>query len=177
MNKKPVTTISPRWATLSGVFMILLGFVAIAVPFMMSIALELFLGWLLLFGGALQMVSAFNIRHKEGFFMQLLAGVLYFVVGGFMLFNPIKGAEIITIILAISFAVQAIMKIVAAVQLRPAKGWIWIMLNGVVTAVLAGVIFFSWPLDAMWVVGLLFGIKLLFIGWSVVMVATAASSK
>jgi len=173
MTKSQVTVNPRRWAILSGVFMIVLGMIAIALPMMMSLTLELFLGWLLLFGGILQVVSAVYTRHREGFFMHLLAGIIYFVLGGFLLVNPVRGVAVLTLILTISFAIQSIIKIIAAVQLRPEKGWLWIMINGIITGLLAAIICWDWAHRSLWIIGLLFGINLLFIGWSVVMIATS----
>ena len=64
-----------------------------------------------------------------------------------------------------------------ALQLRPAQGWGWMFFGGIVTLVLAVLIWTQMPGSALWVIGLLVGINLLFTGWGLCMVAIAMRPK
>jgi uncharacterized membrane protein HdeD (DUF308 family) len=156
-------------ALLAGSLMVLVGAIAITVPFFASVVIEMFLGWVLIAGGALLAVSSFHTRPLGGSFMRFLAGLLYLVVGLLLVLNPIKGVAVLTLLLAISFIVQGIIKLIGAWQVHPAKGWIWLMLSGAIALALGIIVWVQWPFDALWVAGLLFGINILFAGWSLIM--------
>jgi uncharacterized membrane protein HdeD (DUF308 family) len=51
--------------------------------------------------------------------------------------------------------------------------WGWAMLNGVVTFMCGAVIYRHFPKCALWVVGLLVGVELLFNGWTWIMLSLA----
>ena len=60
-----------------------------------------------------------------------------------------------------------------ALRLRRAQGWGWLLFGGIATVILALLIWMQWPASALWVLGLLVGINLLFTGWSLTMMAIA----
>ena len=104
-------------------------------------------------------------------------GLLIFVVGaltavaGFYLFNqPLAGLASITIFLAVYFVVTGIFELVSAFQIRPAEGWGLMLFNGIVTLVLGIMIWRQFPLSGAWAVGVLFGIKLVLSGWSLIFI-------
>lgn len=48
-----------------------------------------------------------------------------------------------------------------------------VLLNGVITLLCGVVVYRQWPEDALWVVGLLIGMEMLFNGWRWVMLSLA----
>ena len=56
-------------------------------------------------------------------------------------------------------------------RLRPASGWGWMLASGVIGIIAGALVWTGWPITALWVVGLIFGIKLLSTGVALVMVA------
>src|SRR3954452_9112971 len=110
----PVPTGLPRlsrlrrlwpWFLILGIALILLGVLAIGVPFVATLTTVLVFGILLLAGGVVQVVSAILARGWQGFFLHLLAGVLHFIVGGLMIERPLLAAEALTLLLAVAFFV------------------------------------------------------------------------
>ena len=61
------------------------------------------------------------------------------------------------------------MAIVAGFQAKPIKGWGWLVFSGAVAVILGVLILRDWPGTAQWLVGLLVGIRLIFAGWSMMM--------
>jgi uncharacterized membrane protein HdeD (DUF308 family) len=51
--------------------------------------------------------------------------------------------------------------------------WVWLLVSGIVDIVLAVIIVSGLPVTATWVLGLLVGINLLMMGFSILMVALA----
>ena len=59
-------------------------------------------------------------------------------------------------------------------QLKPAQGWYWPLVSGLISILLGIMILAKWPVSGLWVIGLFVAIELIFNGWSYVFVALAA---
>jgi uncharacterized membrane protein HdeD (DUF308 family) len=161
------------WFLALGIVQIVLGMIALGEAFLMTIFSVVLLGWLLIFGGVASIVHAFMERQWGGFFIDLLVGVFYCVAGLMMVANPGEAAVTLTLVISMFLIVGGIFRIVESlVGDLPHKGWVF--LNGAVTLILGILIWRQWPLSGLWVIGLFVGIEMLFYGWSLVMLATAA---
>ena len=81
------------------------------------------------------------------------------------MFQVGAGILTLTILLAAYFAAQGIVTIVASFKFS-GTGTMWLMLlSGIVSLVLAWMIFNGFPNSATWMLGLLFGINLIFTGF------------
>jgi uncharacterized membrane protein HdeD (DUF308 family) len=163
-----------NWLLALGIGLIVLGLLDIALPVVATLAIGIFVGWLLLIGGVAQIVHAFSARAWAGFTLHLLGGVLYLLVGGWMILNPLLGALALTLLLGAFLLIQGIFQISLALRIRPARGWGWPLASGVVTVLLAVLIYAGWPGSALWLIGLLVGLHLLMSGVSLTMLALAA---
>lgn len=162
------------WLVGVGIALIVLGTVAIARPGLASFGITLLIGWVILIGGIAQVVDAMRSRKRPGFLWHFLGGILYGFVGLVLVGYPLEGVVALTLFLAAFFLVEGIFKIAFSFKIRPAPQWGWGVISGVVSFVLAIMILAQWPLSAVWVVGLLVGIGMLFNGWSLVMLGFAA---
>ena len=162
------------WLLALGILMIILGVFAIGTPVVATIAFQVMLGWLLVIGGIAEAIHAFMAQNWRGFLFELLSAILYVVVGGLLLFNPLLGAAALTLLLAVFLVVEGIFKIVMALRVRDHRGWGWLLASGILSLILGAMIWAQWPASGLWVIGLLVGIQLLFTGWSLVMLALAA---
>ena len=161
---------SSLWLLLLGALLIVVGMVAISSTFIATLATVVIVGTLLMIGGAVEIVDAFLGRGWRGFWMHLLAGILYLVVGFLMVQNPAPAAAIFTLMLAAAFFVGGLFRIIVALSER-FYGWAWVLFNGVVTLILGIMILRRWPEASFWVIGLFVGIDMLFAGWSLVITA------
>lgn len=155
-----------------GIIFALLGFLAVALPGISTLSTELFIGWLLVFGGIVQLYRTFKGRHEgPGFVGSLLTGFLYVIFGILLVLFPIGGIFSLTILLTLFFIAEGIAKIILGVQLRPSSTWGWFILNGVLALIMAFIIWAGWPGTAFWVLGLLLGINMIFFGISLIFLA------
>jgi uncharacterized membrane protein HdeD (DUF308 family) len=127
-------------------------------------------GWLLIIGGALELAHGFVRRAWSGFFLDVLTGVLYLVVGFMFLRDPAETALTLTLMLALALMFVGIMRIIVAVS-SGFQHWVWLLLNGIITLVLGILILNQWPESGLWVIGLFIGIDMIFYGWALVMLA------
>lgn len=161
------------WFLALGIGLILAGIAAIAFPFLSTIAAKVMLGWLFLIGGVLMIIHAFQAPAWSGFLWELLIGVLYLVVGGYLAFFPLTGLLTLAIVLAALFIAEGIFEIVMAYRVSPHEGWVWLLLSGIAAIAVGVLIALGLPGSATWALGLLVGINLLFSGWSYVFLALA----
>jgi uncharacterized membrane protein HdeD (DUF308 family) len=82
-----------------------------------------------------------------------------------MLEDPVRAATVITLLLAASFFVGGLLRIIFSLVVR-FHAWPWVLLTGAVDLILGVLIFSGWPESSLWVIGLFVGIDLLFHGWS-----------
>ncbi len=160
------------WFLLLGVLLVLCGTVAFVFPIVGSAVAIDVLSILLMIAGAATFVGAFWAGKWSGMLLQLLVGLLYVAAGFVITERPVQALLTITIFLAVSFMVMGAFRILAAL-LYQFPQWGWALLNGVVTLLLGVIIFRHLPYSALWVIGLLIGIEMLFNGWTWIMLSLA----
>lgn len=164
------------WFMALGILMIVLGMVAIGAPFASGIAVDLLVGWLLVISGVAHGIHAFKASGWRGVVIQFLCGLLYLGVGVMMIVHPVAGLLALTVTVLVYFVASGIFKIILAVRVEhlPQRGWVTV--SGVLSLVLAIYIGGQFPDGALWLIGMLVGIEMLFSGWAFVMIAWAARS-
>lgn len=165
------------WFMVIGICLIVLGIVAIAFPFATTIAAKVFLGWIFLIGGLIQIFHAFSTQKWSGFFLDLLVGVLYVVAGGWLAFFPLTGILTLTVFLAAMFIAQGVLEVVMAFLVRPQEGWGWVLVSGLIAFAVGVLIFAHLPSAAVWAIGLLVGINMITSGWAYFFIALAAGKQ
>jgi len=164
------------WVVFLGIVLIVLGVAAITIPAMFTLAVAVLLGWILVVAGVVRFVHSFHAMRFGGFLWKLLGAVLYVAAGVVLLIYPLEGILALTLVLAGFFFLKGLTEVFLAFRLRPAPRWGWVLVDGIIALALAGFIWSAWPADSFWVIGLVVGIDLVFGGWSVLMLASAARS-
>ena len=149
------------WYILQSVLMILAGIMALVFPIISSVAIVIFLGWLLIFSGILQAFSLLDARHVPHFWLQLVSVVLSVLVGILFLRNPGAGVLTLTLLLIVFFMVEGISKIIFSLTIRPFPNWGWVFASGVIGILLAFYLWANTPVTAVWLLGVLLGIGLI----------------
>ena len=163
-----------RWSIVLSVLMIVAGLLAIVIPPAAGIAVTILVGWLLVFSGVTHFVYAWHTRSAGGMVWELLLGAAYLLIGGYILSHPLLGMLSLTLALAIYLLAEAILEFVLALLVRSRAGSGWLLLDGVVTLVLAVMIWRTWPSSTAWVLGMLVGFSMLFSGITRLMISLAA---
>ncbi len=154
----------------------LLGFAAILVPPIATLAFTLVIGWLFLFSGIVGLITTFYMRNAPGFWWSLFSAVVAVAAGLVLLRWPISGTISLTIVLITFFIMEGIITIMYAIDHRNQQSlrWGWMMASGIIDLVLAGIIFAGLPGSATWALGLLIGINMVFGGTAMIGMALAA---
>lgn len=168
------------WFKIYGVILVLLGAVSIVLPGIATLATTITVGWLLVAGGIFGLISVFQSGSgSPGFWWNLLTAILCVLAGAALLWNPIAAVQTLTIILAAYLLATGVSKALTALHYRGAipKAWGWMLFSAVVDIVLSAIIFMGLPGTAVWVIGLMVGINLLFTGFALITAAIYCRSE
>jgi uncharacterized membrane protein HdeD (DUF308 family) len=155
---------NPRYLLGLGVALIILGLAAVAVPLVAQLVFVAFLAGVLIVVGAGKVWHALKQPRGGAFLLSLAVSAAYLVAGLLMLFFPLSGFLALTILLAVFLVVKGGLKAAAAWHQRPEANWGWTMASGGLSVLLGLIIWFGLPGTALWVLGLLIGVDLIFTG-------------
>ena len=167
---------SANMSILLGVLCIIAGFLAIVSPFVAGTATTVFVGCLILASGILELFGVFRAENWKAGSLAFLSGGLSILCGAILLARPLFGLSVLTMLLVVYFLVDGIGKIFLAFKIKPESGWGWVLFGGIITTLLALLIWRQWPLSGLWAIGTLVGINILFSGWTMVAVGLAAKN-
>lgn len=173
MTSEVPTELEQNWRYLmgGGILIALLGIFAIFTPFVTGVALSIMLGAILVVGGLIHVADAFSARGLKGSLWQLVLALVYAAAGIALLANPVVGLTTLTLLVIGYFLAGGIVEVIMGLRMRGQPRWGWIVASGVVSLLLAGLLWIDFPSSALWAVGLLFGVSLLSSGISLIGIA------
>jgi uncharacterized membrane protein HdeD (DUF308 family) len=159
-----------------GVILTILGLAAMIMPPIAGLAITVILGWLFLIAGVVGLIATFGARKAPGFLWSLLSSVVALIAGAALLFNPVQGLASLTFVLIAFFIFDGILMIGMAISHRAELSgrWEWLLFNGIIDLVLAGIVISGLPGTIAWALGLLVGIDLIFGGAALIAMALDA---
>jgi uncharacterized membrane protein HdeD (DUF308 family) len=159
----------PRVATwclgLGGV-LAALGILSIAAPWAASTVIDYLCGGTLIAAGASQLAAAAGTWTWRGFWLVLVCGALSIVAGAAMLAIPVEGIHALVTFLGIVILLESAAKLTAAFSVPREFPRGWLLFDGILTAVLGGILLTSPAGQAGVYLGVLVGINLLSSGIS-----------
>lgn len=161
------------WLIAIGIISLIGGFLSFANPVQATLAVDYIAGFMFMLVGIAQIVQAFSTRGTGDFVWTLGVGILTLLVGVALVGNPVAGAVSLTILVAILLILLGGAKIAYSMSMRPAAGWGWITVSGVLSVVLGIIIFAEFPWAATSVLGLFLGVELTFNGVALLMTGLA----
>jgi uncharacterized membrane protein HdeD (DUF308 family) len=159
-----------------GIVLLVLGLLAIVVPQIATIAVAVFIGWILLVSGAVGLLATFRMRTAPGFWWSLISAILGIVAGILLFRSPVSGALSLTVILTAFLIIEGIVSILFALEHKRELSGRWgaMLFSGLVDLFLAGIIIEGLPGTAAWAIGLLIGVNLVFGGVALIAMALHA---
>jgi uncharacterized membrane protein HdeD (DUF308 family) len=171
-------SLSTHWRLFlaEGIALLILGLLALIVPPIATIAVEVLIGWLLLMSGIVGLIATLRMRGAPGFAWSLVSAILGIVAGVVLLGWPLSGALSLTMILTVFLVLEGVISILYALEHKRELSGRWgvMLFSGVIDLLLAGVIFAGLPGTAAWAIGLLFGVNLVFGGSAIIAMALHA---
>lgn len=149
---------------ITGVLLFLAAAASIALPFLSATALTLSIGVIAAVAGVGQLLRIGQAEGGKGKLFRALSGLFYLVAGIWVVAYPVESEVSLTLFVGLLLIFEGVMELAAAAASQAeARGLV--LIDGVVTAVLGGLLVAEWPSDSLWAVGTLFGISLFFTGF------------
>ena len=163
-----------KWLLALGIIMLLAGTFGIGMSVIYTIASVLFLALLIGTAGILQIIQGVQANEKKwgGRIHHFIVGLIYVVTAGLIYWNPVAGAQGLTLVLAAFFAALGISRIIDAIRCKR-HHWRWVLpvLFGLIDLILAFFIMIGWPATGLWVIGLFISLELIMNGWFLTLLA------
>jgi len=157
-----------------GIIAVVAGFLALAMPWASGVGVAVTVGVALMIGGIARLVGAFSAGSFGRGTLAFIGGALCLLAGVIMVARPGSGLAALTLMLGSYLIVDGIFGAVLAFQVRPEKGWGWMLFSAVMSGILGFLLLREWPLTGLWAIGTLVGINLLFAGFSMISIGSSA---
>ena len=159
-----------------GILLVVLGILALLAPVVASVAATVFFGWILFLSGLLGLISTIRARRAPGVGWSLVSALIGMAAGVLLLGWPVLGALSLTAVLIAFLFAEGIVSIMYALEHRNALSsrWGWMLASGIIDVTLAVLLFLGLPGTALWALGLILGINLIFGGWALIFMALHA---
>jgi uncharacterized membrane protein HdeD (DUF308 family) len=178
VGRAVASAIHEHWVLflVEGIILVILGLAAIVLPPIATLAFTIIIGWIFLASGIMGLITTFWARHAPGFWWSLISGIIGIAAGVVLLLWPITGTLSLTLVLIAFFVIEGIASILYAIEHRNqlTGRWGWMLVSGIVDLILAAIIFAGLPGTALWALGLLVGINMVFGGVALIGMALAA---
>ncbi len=154
-----------------GSLLFILGLLGVIFPNLFSLAISIYLGWLMLFAGLIWLYYSFKLHVHS--FSSWIKPIILLVAAGLWLFYPVAGIAALTLLIAFYIFSDAFGSFAMAFERRGNNGWGWMLLNGIISLLLGILILFGWPATSIFILGIFVGISLLFDGIALIMLGMA----
>lgn len=146
---------------ITAVLLFLAAAASIALPFLSATALTLSIGVIAAVAGVSQLLRIGQAEGAQGKLFRGLSGLFYLVAGIWVVAYPVESEVSLTLFVGLLLIFEGVMELAAAAaSAAQARGLV--LADGLVTALLGGLLVAEWPTDSLWAVGTLFGISLFF---------------
>ena len=148
-----------RWVTAA--LLIAAAGLSVVLPFVSATLLTIAVGAVSVIAGVSQILRLTGEAEVKGKIFRLLSGLLYLGGGIWVLAFPVASEVSLTLFVGFLLAFEGVMELAAAASGQGAARGL-VLLDGIVTAVLGGMLIAEWPSDSIWAIGMLFGIGMAF---------------
>lgn len=162
---------------IEGIFILTIGILLLALPQFTTLTMSLMLSIALILGGIYKLVSSIVQKDEiEKSWFSATIAIFMIIAGAYLTIRPLFNLFLITLAVGIYFVLEGINAIAIALESKNIlKHW-WIgVISGLTQFSLAFVILFGLPGSALYTIGLLIGISMIFSGTTLISVYTGAS--
>ncbi|MDH6694981.1 uncharacterized membrane protein HdeD (DUF308 family) [Bradyrhizobium elkanii] len=156
------------WFVALGILFVLLGFGAVSNLLLATVTTIFYIGALMIVAGIFQIIHAFGVESWRGRFLWGLGGLTYAVAGTTIILDPVIASLVLTLMLAVFTIASGLMRLLLGFRARDDRGWGWLCASGLLTAVAGLAFLLGWPLNSLWLLGLLLSVDLVFQGCALI---------
>lgn len=164
------------WDIAAALLFIVLGLFASIEPGVAGLGVTKLVAWLLIFGGITHLIGAFKVGGAKRVIFQAMIGILYLIAGIYSWMHPLLAIGTLTLLLATVILAGGVLDIISYFRLKREGTSGWLLVNGMITLLLGGMIWFHWPSSSAWAIGILVGVDMLTTGMTRLMFGLAHGS-
>ncbi len=161
----------PWVACVLAVLELVLGFILLSFPLMLGLSAVWVSGFVLVVAGLVRLVQCITRRGDR--WWNLLAAVLYLVIGVFTVLMPMLSMEWWTLFIGSCLFSVGVIRMAVAIGMRKESGGFWRFFNALISLVLGVMIIWGWPESSAWFIGTLIAVEMIFSGWTLMFLALA----
>lgn len=181
-ERAPITeAVRHHWIlfVLEGAALVALGLLGFVVPMVASLAVSVFVGWLLLISGAIGLLTTIRSRKAPGSLWSFASALVGIAAGVLLLAWPLQGDLSLTLILIAFLLAEGVVSILYALEHRNGLTGRWglMLMSGLIDLALGGTLLVGFPATATWAPGLFVGINLIVGGAALIGMAVYARAE
>ncbi len=157
-----------------GIVAVIAGFLSLMWPWLSGLGIAIAIGFMFLLGGIARLAGAFCAGSFGRGTLVFIGGALTLVAGVILIGRPGLGLATLTFMLGAFLMIDGVFSFVLAFQMRPDRGWGGVLLNAILSFLLGILLLVEWPLSGLWAIGTLFGIHMMFTGFTMISIGSAA---
>lgn len=152
---------NPSLRIATAVLLFIAAGLSIVLPFVSATALTIAIGGVAIAAGVAQLLRLSGEQGLNGKLFRGLSAALYLAGGAWILAYPVDSEVSLTLLAGLLLVFEGVMELATAASgSGQARGLV--IADGVITAILGGLLVAEWPGDSLWAIGTLFGIALFF---------------
>ncbi|WP_327361110.1 HdeD family acid-resistance protein [Streptomyces sp. NBC_01296] len=156
-----------------GLVLVVAGLVGLLYAAFATLTTMFLFGWLLLAGGLVGLVQAFQSRKSNHFWLAVVVAAINIAAGFVILRRPEASAEALTMFAALFFLIGGLFRLVGGLVVRGSHLWLNLV-QGAFGILLGFLILSNWPGNSLYVIGTFFSLALLFDGLSLLVLGMSA---
>ena len=156
-----------HWHLIEGLIFLIGGILALILPQLAVLAVEIVIGYLLLMWGIIRLINAIRISYWRWWYF--VSGFILLGIGSSLIIWPQQGIEALVILLGCSLIAEGTLVTVFAIAFRPIFYWGWLLAAGLLDLFLGSLVFTIFPESGIMIIALLIGFGMAFYGLSLLM--------
>ena len=168
-----ITRKTSGWSIVWAIVLIIAGILSISAPVLAAVAVNAVFAWMIVVAGFVHFIYGFHAKGAGGVIWETLVALAYVVIGIYILMHPVLGVAALTLLLASLFLLEGVLDIIAYFRTRRSGISGWLVLDGIITLLLGGLIWVHWPSSSEWAIGTLVGVSMIISGVVRIMMSLA----
>lgn len=158
-----------------GILAFILGLLLVVAPGVSTRGVELLIGWVLIVGGFMWASRLLRRRQRRGFRWRLSSSAVAMTLGVLLVYSPSQGAIALTIVIMGLLAVTGVATVLVGLRSAPTfHNWILTPAVGLVTLMVAYVMWDGWPNTTNWAIGVCAGTVTIYLATRLIIKVFAA---
>ena len=157
---------SAEFSVFLGILMLFAGLFSVITPHVYAPFFDHYIGWMFLMVGVIQFFHGYASQNGWSLVLLMTLATFNVFMGGMILNNPYTDILGLVVPIAVLLAAEGLGKILLSFAFSGRAGWTWFLISGLMSCLMASLIYAGLPTTSFWMLGLLFGANFLVTGFA-----------